>query len=176
MMDQINRDNYMARKVLRELIILRKLTELPDNLYTTKILDVIMPYGIIDKSFSDNSTMATKKDVKEEESKRDKKKIDLGINLNNLDHIFIVMDLGETDFKKLMEIEPAISIDEDHLITMLYNQLCAINFLHSTNIIHRDIKPGNMLVDSNCNVKICDFGLARAMPKKQDIEAKIYEC
>ena len=120
--------------------------------------------------------MATKKDIKEEESKRDKKKIDLGINLNNLDHIFIVMDLGETDFKKLMEIEPAISIDEDHLITMLYNQLCAINFLHSTNIIHRDIKPGNMLVDSNCNVKICDFGLARAMPKKQDIEAKIYEC
>jgi len=34
--------------------------------------------------------------------------------------------------------------------------------LHSIGILHRDIKPGNLLVNSNCLLKICDFGLARS--------------
>lgn len=76
------------------------------------------------------------------------------------------MDLGETDFRKIMEAQPRVQISEDHIITMLYNQLCALNFLHSTNIIHRDIKPGNLLIDNECGVKICDFGLARVLPSK----------
>ena len=31
--------------------------------------------------------------------------------------------------------------------------------------MHRDIKPANILMTSECNVKICDFGLARTMPE-----------
>ena len=37
----------------------------------------------------------------------------------------------------------------------------AINELHKLNIIHRDLKPGNLLVNADCELKICDFGLAR---------------
>lgn len=36
-----------------------------------------------------------------------------------------------------------------------------MKYLHSAGILHRDIKPGNLLVNSNCLLKICDFGLAR---------------
>lgn len=33
--------------------------------------------------------------------------------------------------------------------------------MHSSNVIHRDLKPSNLLVNKNCDLKICDLGLAR---------------
>ena len=38
-----------------------------------------------------------------------------------------------------------------------------VKYLHTAGIIHRDLKPGNLLVNSNCLVRICDFGFARAV-------------
>ena len=76
------------------------------------------------------------------------------------------MSLGYSDFKKLMNSVPNTEIIEEHIITLLYNQLCAINFLHTLNIVHRDLKPANFLMDENCSVTICDFGLARVLQKK----------
>ena len=45
----------------------------------------------------------------------------------------------------------------------MYNLLCAIKYLHDSNVIHRDIKPANILVNEDCTVKLCDFGLARSV-------------
>lgn len=44
---------------------------------------------------------------------------------------------------------------------ILYNLLCGVNYIHSAGIIHRDIKSSNILINEDCNVRICDFGLAR---------------
>ena len=41
--------------------------------------------------------------------------------------------------------------------------LRAVNFIHSANVLHRDLKPSNLLVNSNCDLKVCDFGLARGI-------------
>ena len=45
-----------------------------------------------------------------------------------------------------------------------FKSLC-MKFLHSANIMHRDLKPANILVDNNCQVMVCDFGLARTLPE-----------
>ena len=61
-----------------------------------------------------------------------------------------------------------VDIDEQHVVTILYNLLCAMNFIHSTNVMHRDIKAHNILIDGDCNIKICDFGLSRVMNPKTE--------
>lgn len=44
---------------------------------------------------------------------------------------------------------------------LLMQLLRGLKYLHSANILHRDLKPGNLLINANCELKICDFGLAR---------------
>lgn len=36
-----------------------------------------------------------------------------------------------------------------------------MKYIHSANVIHRDLKPSNLLLNANCDLRICDFGLAR---------------
>ena len=77
--------------------------------------------------------------------------------------LFLVMEHMENDIKKLLNYSSDIDLSEEHILMIIYNTLCAIKFLHSANVIHRDLKPANILIDSDCNVKICDFGLARSL-------------
>lgn len=49
---------------------------------------------------------------------------------------------------------------------ILVQLLRGLKYLHSANILHRDLKPGNLLINANCDLKICDFGLARTSSGK----------
>ena len=59
----------------------------------------------------------------------------------------------------------SLAFSKEHLKTVIYNILCAMSYCHSANVVHRDIKPSNFLINSKCQVKLCDFGLSRTMPE-----------
>ncbi len=46
--------------------------------------------------------------------------------------------------------------------------MIGIKYLHLKGVIHRDLKPSNVLLDAKCQLKICDFGLARLINNRQD--------
>jgi serine/threonine protein kinase len=79
--------------------------------------------------------------------------------------LFMVMEHVQSDLKQMMSQTPRIKLKEGHVITIIYNILCAMKFLHSANVIHRDLKPGNILIQPNCKIRICDFGLSRTLPE-----------
>jgi serine/threonine protein kinase len=54
----------------------------------------------------------------------------------------------------------------------MYQLLRGLLFLHTSHVMHRDIKPCNLLVNVNCDLKICDFGLARGITQKPQHEKK----
>ena len=82
--------------------------------------------------------------------------------------MFLVMELIGADLRKVMNNTKQLEIDEDISLELMYNMLCAMNFMHSANVIHRDIKPTNLLLNEDCQLKICDFGLSRTLPKPKD--------
>lgn len=79
--------------------------------------------------------------------------------------IFLIQTHFGTDLRSVIEMAPELNLNENHLKTMMYNMLCALKFMHSANVVHRDIKPSNILVNERCEVRICDFGLARSLPQ-----------
>ncbi|KAK5775077.1 hypothetical protein PVK06_042944 [Gossypium arboreum] len=58
-------------------------------------------------------------------------------------------------------IKSSQPLSNDHCKYFLFQLLRGVKYLHSANILHRDLKPGNLLINANCDLKICDFGLAR---------------
>ena len=89
------------------------------------------------------------------------------VDQSKLTYIFVVMEECELDLNKMLN-ECEVDLDQEHVVIILYNLICAVNYIHSTNVMHRDIKAANILIDANCNVKICDFGLSRIMKPKTE--------
>jgi serine/threonine protein kinase len=45
----------------------------------------------------------------------------------------------------------------------VYQLLRGLKYMHSANVLHRDLKPANLLVNSDCELTVCDLGLARGI-------------
>ena len=74
--------------------------------------------------------------------------------------IYIVTDFMESDLHAVVK---AGILQDIHKQYIIYQILRALKFMHSGDLIHRDIKPSNILLNSDCAIKMCDFGLARSV-------------
>mmetsp|Transcript_34694 Transcript_34694/g.51794 ORF Transcript_34694/g.51794 Transcript_34694/m.51794 type:complete len:378 (+) Transcript_34694:147-1280(+) len=89
----------------------------------------------------------------------------------DFDDIYIVTDLMETDLHRVIYSKQMLN-DEHHQY-FAYQILRGLLYLHSANVVHRDLKPPNILVNKNCDLKICDFGLARGFGNDEDDSATL---
>ncbi len=74
-------------------------------------------------------------------------------------HSYLVFEYMETDLHKIIYSKNKLT--DDHIQFFIYQMLSALKYLHSANVMHRDLKPSNLLLNSDCTLKLCDFGLAR---------------
>lgn len=77
----------------------------------------------------------------------------------DFEDLYVASELMETDLASTLRSTQSLS--DDHCQFFLYQILRGMKYVHSAQVIHRDLKPRNLLVNSNCDLKICDFGLAR---------------
>ena len=71
--------------------------------------------------------------------------------------ILLLMDL-----KRFMDSCEGRPVPIELVKSYLYQMLAGIAFCHAHRVLHRDLKPQNILIDRNGALKIADFGLARA--------------
>ncbi|NWZ35251.1 MK15 kinase, partial [Brachypodius atriceps] len=83
------------------------------------------------------------------------------IQAENDKDIYLIFESMETDLHAV--IKKGNLLKDIHKCYILYQLLKATKFIHSGNVIHRDQKPSNVLLDAECRVKLCDFGLARSL-------------
>ena len=89
--------------------------------------------------------------------------LDLRINEEDpkFNSVSLILELGELDMKKILK--SAQTLQHSHIQRFIYDILLGLKYMHSAGVIHRDLKPGNVLLYEDESVKLCDFGLARCV-------------
>lgn len=83
---------------------------------------------------------------------------------NNKD-LYLVFDLMETDLHIVIRAKILKPIHKQFILYQLFK---ALKYIHSAEMIHRDLKPSNMLINSDCLMKLADFGLARSVASTEE--------
>lgn len=77
--------------------------------------------------------------------------------------LFLLFEYLELDLKKYIEQIPKNeNLKPDLIKSFMYQILDGLAYCHSKRIIHRDLKPQNLLLNKDLQIKLADFGLARA--------------
>ncbi|KAK5106256.1 Cell cycle serine/threonine-protein kinase cdc5/MSD2 [Lithohypha guttulata] len=82
-------------------------------------------------------------------------------------HTYVVLELCDNgSLTDMVKARSCLSLPEVRRFTI---QICGgVKYMHKRNVIHRDLKMGNIFLDSNMNIKIGDFGLAAVLADDQD--------
>jgi serine/threonine protein kinase len=80
-------------------------------------------------------------------------------SLADFDAVYIVYELMDADLHAIIASPQPLA--PDHWSFFVHQLLTALAACHAAGVLHRDIKPGNLLVNAACDLKLADFGLAR---------------
>mmetsp|Transcript_16966 Transcript_16966/g.19277 ORF Transcript_16966/g.19277 Transcript_16966/m.19277 type:complete len:594 (-) Transcript_16966:298-2079(-) len=129
-------DNVIdGKRILREIQILRFL----NHKNISHVIDIMRPAPM---------------------SEKDEQELAQGL-VDRFDDVYIVLDKMDTDLHHVIYSEQQLS--DLHVQFLMFQLLSAASYLASANVIHRDLKPSNILVNSACELRVCDFGLARGI-------------
>ena len=87
------------------------------------------------------------------------------VSYHGFNEVYLVQELMPTD---LHEVIRSQDLSDAHCQYFMYQLLRGVKAMHSAGVLHRDLKPANLLVNDQCDLKICDFGLARADVNRED--------
>ncbi|XP_003384011.1 PREDICTED: mitogen-activated protein kinase 14-like [Amphimedon queenslandica] len=80
-------------------------------------------------------------------------------NYENFQDVYLVMHLMGSDINNILKQQ---ALTDEHVQFLVYQILRGLKYVHSAGIVHRDLKPSNIAVNEDCELRILDFGLARA--------------
>ncbi|KAK0877912.1 mitogen activated protein kinase [Friedmanniomyces endolithicus] len=83
----------------------------------------------------------------------------------NHENVISILDIQKPrSFESFSEVY----LIQELMETDMHQTLRALKAMHSANVLHRDLKPSNLLLNANCDLKVCDFGLARSAASTED--------
>ncbi|PPD73000.1 hypothetical protein GOBAR_DD30102 [Gossypium barbadense] len=92
----------------------------------------------------------------------------------NFNDVYIVYELMDTDLRQIIRSDQQLT--DDHCRYFVYQILRGLKYAHSANVLHRDLKPINLLLNANGNLKIVEFGLASTMSETDFMTECIGTC
>ncbi|TYJ26951.1 hypothetical protein E1A91_A07G155300v1 [Gossypium mustelinum] len=92
----------------------------------------------------------------------------------NFNDVYIVYELVDTDLHQIIRSDQQLT--DDHCRYFLYQILRGLKYVHLANVLHRGLKPSNLLLNANCNLKIGDFGLASTTSETDFMTECIVTC
>lgn len=180
-----------AKKVRRETFVIRKEKFVLDPRYSPIKKLGQGAYGMVisAKDSISGKRVAIKKNINIFYNKTNAKRILREVKiLNHFDHpnivkildvldpspeddlvdLYMVLEYMPSDLHKVIHSDN--SLTHEHIAYVIFQLLCAVKYMHSAGVYHRDIKPSNILIDHQCHLKLCDFGLARGVCPEMEVD------
>lgn len=89
---------------------------------------------------------------------------------------YLVLDLAEraSGMSRLVEDSPRDGSNIDTLFVYTFQLLLALDFMHHSRRIHRNLKPQNIVIDKDGNLQLCDFGITLLNEDYYNVESYMY--